>query len=414
MKNHSLIEESIHGLMIIGMIFGVLFVFSGPAQVSATANQNNLLQTSQTLPERDTGNYIVRFTDPSIPLYRGEVSVLAPTSTPVIGVPRLYPSSTSAKRSPIMVDMLDAAEISVSPTEINSKQNHELVTLPLSISNLGNETLDWQLFEGELVWSDNFDSYDTGFQLDGQGGWSGWGNDPTAGALTSDVQARSIPNSVDIFGDSDLIHPYSGSTTGVWIFTAWQYIPNDFAGTTYFILLNTYTDGESDTNWSTQVIFNSVSSELFNEGPANGTLPIIKGQWVEIRDEIDLDADTQTFYYAGEILFTDSWTEGMTGGGAKNIAAVDLFADGASSVFYDDVSLSQVMDIPWLSFDPNGGTTLPGEPSNVDVMLNATELDFGSYTSTLFVSSNDPLHPIIAIPVTLSVRAQLYIPFIQK
>jgi hypothetical protein len=322
--------------------------------------------------------------------------------------------NSSAAGLPVVGILPSAAEISVSPTEIDSKQLQELVTLPLSISNLGNEALDWQLFEGELGWSDNFDSYTAGFQLDGQGGWSGWGNDPTAGALTSDVQARSIPNSVDIFGDSDLIHPYSGSTTGVWIFTAWQYIPNDFAGTTYFILLNTYTDGETDTNWSAQVIFNSVSGELFNEGTANGTLPIIKGQWVEIRDEIDLDADTQTFYYGGEILFTDSWTEGMTGGGAVNIAAVDLFADGASSVFYDDISLSQVMDIPWLSIDPNSGTTLPGEPSNVDVILDATGLDFGSYTSTLFVSSNDPLHPMIAIPVRLSVRTLLYIPFIQK
>jgi hypothetical protein len=414
MNNCSLIRRMIHGLMITGMISGMLFVFSGVAQVNATADQNSISHLPKILPEIDTGNYIVRLTDLSISLYRGEVSGLVPTSTPVVGAPGLDSSTTSVIIIPDVIEAPSVAEISVSPTEIYSKQNHELVTLPLSISNLGNEDLDWQLFEGEVGWSDNFDSYTTGFQLDGQGGWSGWGNDPTAGALTSDVQARSIPNSVDIFGDSDLIHPYSGSTTGVWIFTAWQYIPNDFAGTTYFILLNTYTDGETDTNWSTQVIFNSVSGELFNEGPANGTLPIIKGQWVEIRDEIDLDADTQTFYYGGEILFTDSWTEGMTGGGALNIAAVDLFADGASSVFYDDVSLSQVMDIPWLSSDPNSGTTMPGEPSNVDVMLDATGLDFGSYTSTLFVSSNDPLHPIIAIPVRLSVRTLLYIPFIQR
>jgi hypothetical protein len=414
MNNCSLIRRMIHGLMITGMISGMFFVFSGVAQVNATADQNSISHLLKILPEVDTRNYIVRLTDPSISLYRGEVSGLAPTSTPVVGAPGLDSSTTSVIRIPDVIEAPSVAEISVSPTEIYSKQLKELVTLPLSISNLGNEALDWQLFEGEVGWSDNFDSYTTGFQLDGHGGWSGWGNDPTAGALTSDVQARSIPNSVDIFGDSDLIHPYSGSTTGVWIFTAWQYIPNDFAGTTYFILLNTYTDGESDTNWSAQVIFNSVSGELFNEGPANGTLPIIKGQWVEIRDEIDLDADTQTFYYGGEILFTDSWTEGMTGGGALNIAAVDLFADGASSVFYDDVSLSQVMDIPWLSSDPNSGTTMPGEPSNVDVMLDATGLDFGSYTSTLFVSSNDPLHPIIAIPVRLSVRTLLYIPFIQR
>jgi hypothetical protein len=414
MRNHTLIERLIHGLMIIGIILGVLFVFSGVVQVSATADQIKRFTPTQVITESEPAINILRLTHPSVFLADGLESSIVSSNSQAAEVYRSNILKSSGSGLPVVGILPSAAEISVSPTEINSKQNHELVTLPLSISNLGNEALDWQLFEGEVGWSDNFDSYTTGFQLDGQGGWSGWGNDPTAGALTSDVQARSIPNSVDIFGDSDLIHPYSGSTTGVWIFTAWQYIPNDFAGTTYFILLNTYTDGESDTNWSAQVIFNSVSGELFNEGPANGTLPIIKGQWVEIRDEIDLDADTQTFYYGGEILFSDSWTEGMTGGGALNIAAVDLFADGASSIFYDDISLSQVMDIPWLSSDPNSGTTVPGEPSNVDVMLDATGLDLGSYTSTLFVSSNDPLHPMIAIPVRLSMRTLLYIPFIQR
>src|SRR4030067_3611190 len=96
--------------------------------------------------------------------------------------------------------------------------------------------------------------------MHGQGGWKGWDNSPAAGALTSDDQARSVPNSVAILGASDLTHPYAGYTSGAWTYTAWQYIPTDFTGTSYFILLNTYNDG-GPYNWSTEVSFDSVRSE---------------------------------------------------------------------------------------------------------------------------------------------------------
>ena len=57
---------------------------------------------------------------------------------------------------------------------------------------------------------------------------------------------------------------------------------------------------------------------------------------------IDLDGNTQNFFYGGQLLFSSSWTEGMSGGGALNIAAVDLYANGATSIFYDDISLSNM------------------------------------------------------------------------
>ncbi|MBP1644339.1 MAG: hypothetical protein H6Q03_3008, partial [Acidobacteria bacterium] len=42
------------------------------------------------------------------------------------------------------------------------------------------------------------------------------------------------------------------------------------------------------------------------------------------------------------------------GGGAVNIATVDLFANNATSVFYDDISLSTM---PFLDGFELGGTT---------------------------------------------------------
>ncbi|MBK9233822.1 MAG: hypothetical protein IPO15_24025 [Anaerolineae bacterium] len=100
-------------------------------------------------------------------------------------------------------------------------------------------------------------------------------------ARTSSIQARSAPNSVDILGASDLVHEYSGYSSGSWVYTAWQYVPTDYTGQSYFILLNTYVDVGTN-NWSVQVQFDAGTNLVVNTGATGGTLPLIKGQWVEL------------------------------------------------------------------------------------------------------------------------------------
>ena len=189
-------------------------------------------------------------------------------------------------------------------------------------------------------WSDNFDSYATGVSLHGLGGWKGWQNDPAATSYTSNTQAKSTPNSVKIETTSDLVHEYAGYTSGEWVYTAWQFIPTDFTGQSYFILLNQYDDAGTTLNWSVQVMFDGGTNLVDNTGISEGTLPLIKGAWVELRLEIDLTDDICSFYYGGQSLYSGTWTGEVSGGGINNIAAVDLFANGATPVYYDDISLT--------------------------------------------------------------------------
>lgn len=185
-------------------------------------------------------------------------------------------------------------------------------------------------------WFENFDSYALGSGLHGQGGWHGWDGNSAFNAYITDVESLSPPHSVEITGASDMVHEYTGYTTNQWTFTAWQFVPTGFSGATYFILLNTYADF-GPYNWSTQVQFNSGG---YIQNDATGqTMPLIRGRWVELRVEIDLISNTQSFFYDGVLFFTASWTEGLSGGGAFNIAAVDLYANGATPVYYDDMSL---------------------------------------------------------------------------
>ena len=187
--------------------------------------------------------------------------------------------------------------------------------------------------------TENFDSYATGSSLHGQGGWKGWFNDSDFTANTTSTQALSAPNSVDITGASDLVHEFSGYTSGTWYLSASQYIPSNFSGTSYFILLNSYLDSGSGNNWSTQVQFDSSSGQVVNQY-GDGSLSLIFDQWVKLLVTIDLGADIQTFSYGGVQLYSTTWTRGVSGGGVLNIAAIDLYADGSTSVYYDNISLS--------------------------------------------------------------------------
>ncbi|GMU81783.1 MAG: hypothetical protein AMXMBFR47_16540 [Planctomycetota bacterium] len=214
-------------------------------------------------------------------------------------------------------------------------------------------------YPGCFGWREDFEPYALGSQLHGQG-WQGWDMVPAAGALVSGAQSLSAPQSVAITGASDLVHTYHGVNAGQWTYTAWQYIPTGFSGRTYFILLNTYNPG-GPYNWSVQVHFDS--SGVVHSEFDNAELPLVFGRWVELRVEIDFALDQQSFYYDGGLLYTKTWTGGVSGGGALNLAAVDLYANNASTVYYDDMSLvgtgAGAMDIQrlWTATDRCGNSS---------------------------------------------------------
>ncbi|KYK31488.1 MAG: hypothetical protein AYK22_07875 [Thermoplasmatales archaeon SG8-52-3] len=116
-----------------------------------------------------------------------------------------------------------------------------------------------------------------------------------------------------------------------------------FNGETYFIMLSNYSDSGTGNVWSVQMRFDS-ELEIVESEFDDATLPLIVDEWVEIKINIDLDTDWLEMYYDGDLLFEKNWTDEPSGGGGGilNIGAVDLFANAASTVYYDDISLSKV------------------------------------------------------------------------
>jgi len=196
-----------------------------------------------------------------------------------------------------------------------------------------------------VIWSDNFDSYANGTLLDGSagaGGWKGWNNDSNAHGTVTNATSLSAPQSDMIADASDNVHEYN-IVSGNFTYIAWQYIPQDFIGSTYFILLSDYWDGgDQSCKWAVQLRFDSDLMVVESERDAV-TLPLKLGKWCEIRVEGNLTSDKMIVYYDGDLLIAKNWTAGpdnQAGYGILKLSAVDLYANAATPVYYDDMSIT--------------------------------------------------------------------------
>ncbi|MCK4806819.1 MAG: hypothetical protein KAT09_04190 [Candidatus Aegiribacteria sp.] len=180
-------------------------------------------------------------------------------------------------------------------------------------------------------WSDNFDSYTPGTGLHGQGGWTGWENNPAWDAFVVDSMSLSPDNSLATIPTSDIVQEFT-ETTGEWEMTAWCYIPSGSTGDQFFIMLNTY--DPPSFNWSVQLEFHSDIGQV-KDNYSGTTTAIVNDQWVEVKVEIYLDANTYDIYYNGSFLASNAWQSS----GVNEIAALDLFSSGGSTIFWDDCNL---------------------------------------------------------------------------
>ncbi len=202
------------------------------------------------------------------------------------------------------------------------------------------------------LWADDMDSYAEG-ALWGLGGWEPWDLNPAAGDFNvTSAQFRSEPHSVAIDAPDVAVRLYSGFDTGISIFRAWQYIQSEFvsggAGAddgTYFVLLNTYNSG-GPYDRSVQMQFDSndgLCKVWQGDGSNTIAVPYDTDRWVKIQVYIDLDNDWTQVYYDDELITEYTWTGGILGegGGALDIAAVDLDGNNSSVVYYDDLRLER-------------------------------------------------------------------------
>ena len=187
-------------------------------------------------------------------------------------------------------------------------------------------------------WFENFDGYAPGIRLDNVGGWYGWDNNPASAGTVVNNLWLSSPNAIGVsntLGD-DAVHPFDPITTGAWTFTAHQYIPSGLDGMTYFILNNVYNHGGPH-EWAIEMHMDPVTGMVNEQIRGVNTTPIVYDQWVEIRVDFDLDANTVDAFYNNVSIASGSWT--TAGYPTLAFANVDLYAPHDDTVYYDDLSL---------------------------------------------------------------------------
>ncbi len=213
----------------------------------------------------------------------------------------------------------------------------------------------------QSVFTDNFNSYAVGSAIDGQGGWHNWDGVPPSGLDVSVIQdnttgfARS-GHSVSVnsttpayFNTSDLVHQFTGATTGKHTMRAFNYCKTGSVDQWFWIIMSKYTP-VGPYAWSVQLHLNPTTLLwTVDAGTANtATGPIVLDTWVEVRSQIDLTANTvEVFYNNISCAPAYSWTGDIFGGntGALDIVAVDLYHNpaavpGTSPIYFDDFGLT--------------------------------------------------------------------------
>lgn len=209
-------------------------------------------------------------------------------------------------------------------------------------------------------WIEHFDGY-TG-ALNGQGGWESW-EGGAAGAdfsLSGDV-LRGETLVLKIDGDDDAVRVFSpDDLEGAYgfAFSTYVYVPTSFAGSQYFILLNTYQAAE-DNDWSLQLEIDGVGGVFRDFDDTGNTMPLPRDEWIHIDVVVDLESDQQSVFLDDQLFIEKSWSAGVAPGGDARLQAVDLWANGsASPVYYDSFFLEPFLPIPACTTDvDNDGVT---------------------------------------------------------
>ena len=116
-------------------------------------------------------------------------------------------------------------------------------------------------------------------------------------------------------------------------------------------------------------------------------VPIVKDAWMELRFDIDLDANSVDSYYDGEYFSTHQWADLGTSPHQLAIEAVDLYPNGANVgvVYYDNMSLDVPPQILEVDRDSGGLSLVNNTGADFDILgysitSGAGALDQGGWT----------------------------------
>ena len=209
-----------------------------------------------------------------------------------------------------------------------------------------------------VLYFEDFESFDVGVSLDGKAGWEGWYGNAGAATSVSEQYAFSGTKSIEVRSSTDIVQVLD-ITAGKWVLTAMQYLPSGTNGVTRFHIQNRYRNGAigRSIQWS----FSLGDGVVGDDYDAGASASIIYDEWVELKLVIDLDNDSVEQYYDGKLFSSRAWVFS----GEPEIQSIDLYGNGASSVYYDDIKIQDYLSSLILAHDPGPESEVTDVPRDV-------------------------------------------------
>lgn len=248
------------------------------------------------------------------------------------------------------------------------------------------------------AWSDDFDSYETGSTLIGQGAWAGW---QLAGpgendSVVTDERAFSGEHSLLMGGSPyvDLIPQFEGATSGIWSVKAMSYVPedsNDGMTDIGFLSRHLGFQDATDTQW-----FGAFRLHMANDlaGDLDGNTEILRDEWIQIEAVFDIDAREYELFYDGEFMSSGTWS------GDYALVGLDVWSeDGASPMYYDDFVVAPVIEGSVGDFNNDGTLDVADldlllaevRATSPDLLFDVTEDQLVDFADVEFYVSDETL-----------------------
>ncbi|HNB51723.1 MAG TPA: hypothetical protein PK530_07260, partial [Anaerolineales bacterium] len=384
-------------------------------------NTGDVTFTLHTLTDSELGDILVDFPYQLVPgasaFITQTANITTTTTNTAIWTASDPGGPSSAADSDSATVTVPPAEVGVSNTELVITQVVDtVVSYTLTINNPGGTSLDWTLFEDT-----------TAAPLEGQGAPERLG---TSSRQTP--PASFVPTGV-IVGDGGF---ETGTPNAVWS----EYSTNfntpicDVGGCGAGGGTGPHTG-----NW--WAWFGGIGG-TYEEGSITQTVTIPSGSasltfWLEVPVVCDSTSDYMAVLIDGNQVYQVDGSSALCGVVGYSLQTVDIsaYADGGShnlefysetfstnsavtNFFVDDVAIdvvgapaacSTANDIPWVTVNPVAGTVAPGAEQDVQIGFDTTGLSLGTtYTGTLCLTSNDPVNPLIAIPLTVTLETPVY------
>jgi hypothetical protein len=316
--------------------------------------------------------------------------------------------------------VLNVPVLDVSPTSLAvTHYVGDVTTRALTITNSGTVELMFNIATGAL--SNGLVAY---YPFNGNADdESGNGNDGTTMGATLTTDRFGNPDSAYSFdGADDYIQLPSFILGGAVSIEAWVCSGNPYANYARIIDFGNGPNNNIILSWYST--YGTMNWEVYQESTPSivHTEEVFpQNEWIHVAATIDGDGNGY-IYWNGVLKASGPILIPLTLARNNQYIAKSNFSDPYFDGLLDEIivynralSAQEIQthylwglgdtDVTWLSTAPVSGT-VPGNNSvPVQVTFDATDLQPDTYTTTLYVLSNDPLNPMVTVPVTMTVVA---------